>query len=145
MAIQQDISGIRLRSSEFVLIIFADNDKGLQILKEMKSFQSYQISRTTHKMTSCYITEDLNLLVNYSHNTSCNLLKQYACVNETDNAYDPHRWLGCLCAEQVLHTENAAGHLIIGGLEHVGYATDSSLTLVVSLLASVILLLQILR
>jgi hypothetical protein len=37
--------------SEIVHDVFADNDKGLQFLRDIKSFQSFQTWRTTHAMT----------------------------------------------------------------------------------------------
>ena len=47
----------------------------------MKAFQYFQTLTITHTMT-CYIPEDLMLLLNHSRNISCNLLKQHAHVSE---------------------------------------------------------------
>jgi hypothetical protein len=69
---------------------------------KIKPSHSSSTSKTNLTMTWCHMPDNLNPTQNYSHNTSCNLVQQYAFVSVTDTACDPCGWLCHACTGPVL-------------------------------------------
>lgn len=90
---------INCSSTECLLIDFRIWD--YWTLKIKASLPS-STSRTCLTMTWFHTPIILNPTLNYSHNTSCNLVQQYAFVSASDAACDPCGWLGHVCTGPAL-------------------------------------------